>query len=146
MIAVLCFVMKKTPDTSSNSHDSTVISEGVKMTGDVAFEHPSVMNGKLKGRILSDDNVIIGKKGSVDGGIICGSCEIYGKTKGNIQSDGYILITGEVRGDLAAQEMEIRQGAHFKGALCVGGNETQWNSLWKNVKVWGHRILRKAKK
>jgi cytoskeletal protein CcmA (bactofilin family) len=137
--------MKNLSQALFDSPENAIVSEGLKMSGDLAFRKPAMMNGKLKGRIFSDDKVVIGKKGSVDGVVTCGACDVYGKIKGGIYSNGMVVIIGEVGGNVAAHGIEIQPKAHFRGALAVGGQETQLNTLWKGIKVWGHRILKKEK-
>ncbi|MFZ5805835.1 MAG: bactofilin family protein [Verrucomicrobiota bacterium] len=126
-----------------DSSENSIVSEGLKMSGDLAFRKPAMMNGKLKGRIFSDEKIIIGKKGVVEGNVVCGAGEIHGKIKGNLQANGMVVIIGQVNGNVAAHGIEIVPKARFKGALAIGGEETQLNSLWKGLKVWGHRILKK---
>ena len=67
---------------------ATVIAAGTKFKGDITLQSSSLhIDGEIEGAIQSDNAIIIGAKGKVDGEIVAKKLVINGIFKGSAESD-----------------------------------------------------------
>lgn len=96
---------------------ATVIAAGTKFKGDMTLKSSSLhIDGEIEGNIHSDNSIIIGAKGQVDGEIVAKKIVINGIFKGSAESEVIdILPRGNVKGKLVYAELTIEKGAAFEG-------------------------------
>lgn len=101
---------------------TTILDKESAFEGKMTFEGTVLINGKFKGEIFSEGNLVIGEGGYVEGTIEIGNIQIQGEVRGNIIAKEKIEINAPavVTGDIAAPSLVIKEGAIFEGNCSMG--------------------------
>jgi cytoskeletal protein CcmA (bactofilin family) len=93
------------------------LDEASEIEGKFSFSGTVMVNGKLKGEIVSNDTLIIGEKGVVNASIRAGIVLVSGEVIGNILGGQRVeLRTGaRVTGDIEAPIVVVDEGVTFDG-------------------------------
>jgi cytoskeletal protein CcmA (bactofilin family) len=93
------------------------LDEGTEFTGELRFRHALRVDGRVKGKVVSDNLLIIGETGQVDAEIDCGVVSIRGRVSGTVRGRQRIeLLAGcRVLGTLESPKLVIEDGAFFQG-------------------------------
>ncbi|MEO7647656.1 MAG: polymer-forming cytoskeletal protein [Gemmatimonadaceae bacterium] len=104
------------PPVKDGEH-TTYIEEGSEIDGKFTFTGTVVLNGRLRGEIVSNDNLIIGEKGVVNANIRAGVVQISGEVVGDVVASDRVELreTCRVYGDVSAPVVIIAEGALFEG-------------------------------
>ncbi|MBA3580090.1 MAG: polymer-forming cytoskeletal protein [Gemmatimonadaceae bacterium] len=96
---------------------TTYIEEGSEIDGKFTFTGTVVLNGRLRGEIASNDNLIIGEKGVVNANIRAGVVVISGEVVGDVVATDRVELREKCRvyGDVSAPVVIIAEGALFEG-------------------------------
>jgi cytoskeletal protein CcmA (bactofilin family) len=96
---------------------TTYIEEGSEIDGKMTFTGTVVLNGRLRGEIVSNDNLVIGEKGVVNANIRAGVVQISGEVVGNVIASDRVELKEKCRvyGDVSAPVVIIAEGALFEG-------------------------------
>ena len=105
----------------------TVIEEGVYIEGRVYSRGSTKINGIVKGEIISEKELIIGREGKVEANIKTNTSKISGSFKGEMIASGEVEITatGRFIGNLTQKGtlLTIQKGGLFKGQSIVTDNQ-----------------------
>jgi cytoskeletal protein CcmA (bactofilin family) len=98
------------------------LDEGTEFSGEMRFRDVLRIDGRAKGRIVSDNTLIIGETGQVDAEIDCGVVSIRGRVSGQVRGRERIeLLSGcRVQASLVAPKLLIEDGAFFEGDCQMG--------------------------
>ena len=90
---------------------------GTEFHGELRFRNTFRIDGKLKGRIVSENTLVVGESGEVDAEIECGVVSVRGTVSGRIQGRERIeiLAGSKVRATLVSPRLVIEEGAFFQG-------------------------------
>ncbi len=93
------------------------LDEGTEFSGELRFRDVMRVDGRIKGRIVSDNTLIVGETGQVDAEIDCGVVSIRGKVTGQVHGRKRIeLLSGcRVQATLVSPKLVIEDGAFFQG-------------------------------
>jgi cytoskeletal protein CcmA (bactofilin family) len=96
--------------------------EGTEFLGELRFRDTLRIDGRLKGKIVSDNTLIIGESGQVDADIDCGVVSIRGTVSGRVHGRQRIeLLAGsKVQATLISPKLVIEDGAFFQGDCQMG--------------------------
>ena len=111
-------VWKKRGSVSPKAGDiSTLIDEGTEIDGKFTFTGTALVNGRLRGEVISNDRLIVGEKGVVNASVRAGVVRIAGEIVGNVMAGDRVelLGTGRVYGDIHAPVVLIEEGALLEG-------------------------------
>jgi cytoskeletal protein CcmA (bactofilin family) len=99
------------------------LDEGTEVNGELRFRDALRVDGRIKGRIVSDNTLIIGETGQVDAEIDCRVVSIRGRVGGKVQGRERIeLLAGcRVEATLVTPKLVIEDGAFFHGECRMGG-------------------------
>jgi len=91
--------------------------EATEFLGELRFRHTFRVDGRLRGRIVSDNTLVVGESARVEADIDCGVVSIRGQVVGRVQGRERIeLLAGaRVQGTLVAPKLVIEDGAVFEG-------------------------------
>jgi cytoskeletal protein CcmA (bactofilin family) len=91
--------------------------EGTEFHGELRFRDTFRIDGRLKGRIVSDNTLIVGESGHVEAEIDCGVVSIRGTVSGRVQGRQRIeLLAGSrVQATLVSPKLLVEEGAFFQG-------------------------------
>jgi cytoskeletal protein CcmA (bactofilin family) len=97
--------------------------EGTEFLGELRFRNVLRIDGRLKGKIVSDNTLIVGETGHVEADIDCGVVSIRGTVLGRVHARQRIeLLAGSrVQATLVSPKLVIEDGAHFEGDCEMGG-------------------------
>jgi len=96
---------------------NTVIGQGITIEGELTSDDDVVIQGTLRGKLVSKDNVTVENGAVVEADITASSLSVGGNITGNVNaSDRVDLIPGgRLIGDVKASRLTIADGASFKG-------------------------------
>jgi cytoskeletal protein CcmA (bactofilin family) len=96
--------------------------EGTEFLGELRFRDTMRIDGRLKGKVVSDNTLIIGESGQVDADIDCGVVSIRGTVTGRVHGRQRIeLLAGaRVQATLVSPKLVIEDGAFFQGDCQMG--------------------------
>ena len=97
--------------------------QGTEFEGELRFKDTFRIDGRLKGRIVSDNTLIVGESGQVDAEIECAVVSIRGTVSGRVHGrDRIELLAGSrVLATLVSPKLVIEDGAFFQGQCDMGG-------------------------
>ncbi|HKW89084.1 MAG TPA: polymer-forming cytoskeletal protein [Candidatus Acidoferrales bacterium] len=113
------------PDSSA---DSTVLTRGIRIKGDLAGKGEITIDGELIGSAhVSDARVAVGPNGHVKADIEAREVIVRGIVEGNLRGRDRVVLgaTGSVKGDIDAARVVIEDGAIFKGRVEIGRETLQ---------------------
>lgn len=93
------------------------LDQGTELVGELRFRDTFRVDGRVRGKIVSDNLLIVGETGRVEADIDCGVVSIRGFVAGHVQGRQRIeLLAGaRVQGSLVAPKLLIEDGATFQG-------------------------------
>ena len=108
---------------SSQAEDlNGFLDDGTEFSGELRFRDVLRVDGRLKGKVVSDNMLIIGETGQVDAEIDCGVVSIRGRVSGQVHGRQRIeLLAGcRVTASLVTPKLVIEDGAFFQGECRMG--------------------------
>jgi cytoskeletal protein CcmA (bactofilin family) len=117
----------KRKSESLESRGLTIIEEGVLIEGKIYSKGSTKINGTVKGEIVSEKELIIGREGKVEANIKTDTLKVLGSFEGEMITSGEVEIasTGRFIGNLIQKGalLTIQKGGLFKGQSIVSDNE-----------------------
>jgi cytoskeletal protein CcmA (bactofilin family) len=103
----------------------STIGAGNRARGDLSGPDGFRVDGHVEGSIESEGPVVVGERGSVDGGIHGRDVVILGRVRGDIEASGHLEIgpKGKVLGDITVKSFRMHAGGVFRGASRMTGGE-----------------------
>lgn len=94
-----------------------IIGQSTEIKGDINTTGDMRIDGKLIGNFVSNQKLVIGTSGIVEGNINCKDCDISGKITGDMQVIELLILksTADVCGDVSANKLVIEMDAQFSG-------------------------------
>lgn len=91
--------------------------EQTDFNGELRFGNTFRIDGRLKGKVVSDHTLIVGESAHIEAEIECGVVSIRGTVSGRVTAKEKIeLLAGaRVFGQLCAPRLVIEEGAFFQG-------------------------------
>jgi cytoskeletal protein CcmA (bactofilin family) len=91
--------------------------QGTEFLGELRFRDTFRVDGRVKGRIVSDNTLIVGESGTVEADIDCGVVSIRGTVTGRVcgRQRVELLAGARVQGTLVSPRLVIEEGAFFLG-------------------------------
>ncbi len=132
---------KKDPDAVS-AKTLTIIAEGVTLEGKIHSRGSTRIDGNLKGEIVSDKELIIGKEGKVEASARTSNATIAGSFSGEMIASGEVEITasGKFTGNLIQKDalLTIQKGGLFKGESIISDDQGLFKTeITESRKIFG---------
>lgn len=91
--------------------------QGVRISGEMEFQNSLRIDGAFNGKITSNDTLIVGERGVVDGEVEAGVVSVNGTVKGKIRAKQRLEIQrgGKVFADINTASLLIVEGGIFQG-------------------------------
>ena len=125
-------MLKKRIKEFPGSGEWTTIEEGAYIEGSIYSRGSTRINGVIKGKVISEKELIIGKEGKVEANVKTGTSKILGSFKGEMTASGEVEIaaTGRFIGNLTQKgtQLTIQKGGFFKGQSIITDNEDVGNT------------------
>lgn len=99
------------------------IGRGVEVSGDILFTGLLQIDGKVTGRLVSENGtLIIEQPGEVNADVEVAVCVIRGAINGNlsIRSRVEVSKTGRIQGDIKTPVLIVEEGALLRGSVLMG--------------------------
>jgi len=104
-------------DASKTDSNTTIITAGAKIKGDIALSCNLYIDGELEGSIDSTKEVNIGKNGRVKGTISTERLVVQGYMEGGVHARRVEIKTkGHVKGEINSDELVIEAKGIFEGS------------------------------
>lgn len=102
---------------------NTIIGKDCTFTGTIEVKGALRVDGRIKGKIISDETVSVGPTGEVEADIEAKTVVVAGSVTGNISTSEKMELQakGKVVGDLKTRSVVIEQGAIFHGSCNMQG-------------------------
>jgi cytoskeletal protein CcmA (bactofilin family) len=96
--------------------------QGTEFVGELRFRDTFRVDGRVKGRVVSDNTLIVGETASVEADIDCGVVSIRGSVSGHVcgRQRIEVLAGARVQGTLVSPRLVIEEGAFFQGDCDMG--------------------------
>jgi len=109
------------------SHTDTIIAPHTTLKGELCFDGPASIAGRVQGTVTANDALEIATEGIVEGDIQGVLIDILGTVNGNILATRACRLgaTARVQGELRAANLAIAEGASFIGQVFVGPSATE---------------------
>jgi cytoskeletal protein CcmA (bactofilin family) len=93
------------------------LDEGTELLGELRFRNTFRVDGRVKGKIVSDHTLVVGETARVEADIDCGTVSIRGFVSGRVHGRERIevLSGARVQGSLMSPKLVIEEGAFFQG-------------------------------
>ena len=125
-------------ETSKQTGDqmNTILGNETTFTGTLEVRGGLRVDGVVKGKIISSDEVTIGSTGMVEAEIEANSVVVAGKLTGNIVASDRIELQAncDVEGDLRSKSLVIEQGAVFCGGCNMKEGKTDVSFITPKTK------------
>jgi cytoskeletal protein CcmA (bactofilin family) len=104
-------------ETEMNVNSISRISAGTIIKGEITSPYDIRIDGTFEGKVQTKGRVVVGEKANVQGDIICGNIDLWGKVDGNVfVKDTLNLKDGcVVNGNLNIRKISVELGATFNG-------------------------------
>ncbi len=105
---------------------NTLLGAGSEFEGKLTFQGSVHIDGKLKGEIVTSDELNIGQSAKVSAEISVGSILIHGEVNGNIKAKSLVELeaTARVFGTIETPALVVKKGATFEGTTKMGAKVT----------------------
>jgi cytoskeletal protein CcmA (bactofilin family) len=93
------------------------LDEGTEFIGELRFRDTFRVDGRVKGKIVSDNTLVVGETARIEADIDCGVVSIKGSVTGSVHGRQRVeLLAGaKVQGTLVSPRLVIEEGAFFQG-------------------------------
>ena len=110
--------MKKEETTTAIN----MIGAGTVITGDIYSKGDIRVDGNLKGSVITEGKVVLGREGVIEGDIECSSADISGTIKAKITVSQVLSLkdSAKLNGDIITNKLSIEPGAEFTGSCSMG--------------------------
>ncbi|MBC8180034.1 polymer-forming cytoskeletal protein [candidate division KSB1 bacterium] len=109
---------KKDETVISGSGDlNTLIGKGTVLEGKITVSSNVRVDGKIKGDLTTNESLVIGKQGEIEGEVTAKNTVVGGKVTGKINARGKVVLESNAifKGEITAARLIIDDGAVFDG-------------------------------
>lgn len=98
------------------------IGPDAEFNGLLVLQGPARIDGRVTGKILSDETVWIGEGARVEATVTAVNVVVAGSVRGDVRASGRIALesTARVVGELTAQRLVLVEGSHLEGSCHAG--------------------------
>jgi len=110
------------------------ISEGTSVTGEIKSSNDIRVDGKVKGKLYSEGRIVVGEHAVIDGTVLCGSLDLWGKIEGDVYVKDLLSLKGtsSITGNLHIRKLQVEMGAELNGT-CKMISEEDFDSSLGNL-------------
>jgi len=109
-----------TPEGTKINSNTTIITAGAKIKGEIELSCNLYIDGELDGMIKSSKEVNIGKNGHVKGTLVTDRLVVQGYVEGTVDAKTVeIKAHGHISGEITSNELVIESKGVFEGNSVV---------------------------
>ena len=115
---------KKKEGDLEGSSSINIIGQGTEIKGDINISSDMRIDGRLIGNFFSNQKLVVGASGLIEGTINCKDCDIFGTVVGNLFISDLLALksTADVRGDITTNKIIMEEDAQFTGVCKMQQN------------------------
>ena len=119
------FKSSNSQSSGSSGNLNGLLDAGSHMTGELHFEDSFHIHGKLTGSIVSDGELRIGERGTVDGEISVRYVLVSGTVHGVLKASEKVEVTatGKIYADIHTPRLMMEEGAFFEGRCSMKSSQ-----------------------
>ena len=104
-------------ETEVNVNSISRLSAGTIIKGEIVSPYDIRIDGTFEGKVQTKGRVVVGEKANVQGDVICGNIDLWGKVEGNVfVKDTLALKEGcVVNGNIHVKRLSVELGSTFNG-------------------------------
>ena len=108
--------------TESTSQQN-IIAQDTKIVGDIVSKGPFRIDGQVEGNIRTEDKVVVGKSGFVNGTINGTNADFEGSFSGKLKLSGTLSLKSSayVQGEVEVGKLAVEPGATFNATCSMKG-------------------------
>jgi cytoskeletal protein CcmA (bactofilin family) len=101
-----------------------IIGQGTEIKGDMTTLGDMRIDGKLIGNFSSNQKLVVGQSGIIEGNAACRDCDVSGKITGNMCITELLILksTADVQGDISTNQFAVEIDAKFTGSCKMHQN------------------------
>ena len=113
--------------TKAGNDIVSILGKGTEIDGEITFTNGLRVDGVIKGKVRSEESIIIGASGKIDAEVNIRNISINGEFRGIIRATERVEIhkEGKVYGDIFSPCLIIEAGATFEGRCNMGEIDIQ---------------------
>jgi len=114
--------------TESTSQQN-IIAQDTKIVGDIVSKGPFRIDGQVEGNIRTQDKVVVGKSGFVNGTINGTNADFEGSFSGKLKLSGTLTLKSSayVQGEVEVGKLAVEPGATFNATCSMKGAVKELN-------------------
>ena len=118
---------KKKGGVESEAPSINIIGQGTEIKGDINISSDMRIDGRLLGNFFSNQKLVVGASGVIEGTITCKDCDIFGTVTGNLYISEQLTLrpTADIKGDIATNKIVMELDAQFSGVCKTRQNIPQ---------------------
>jgi cytoskeletal protein CcmA (bactofilin family) len=95
----------------------TIVGQGATLEGNIVSAGSLRIDGKVKGQVTADGDVIVSPQSQVEADIKAENVSVAGKFRGNITVSGKVELArgGRVDGNITSKVLVVQEGGIFQG-------------------------------
>jgi cytoskeletal protein CcmA (bactofilin family) len=103
-----------------NPNTVNMVANTTEFNGDLVTDSDIKFDGKLEGKLITKNKLVLGKEGKIKGEVRCKSAVISGQIEGKIFVEEIIKLeaSAQIDGELTTSKLAIEPGAIFNGT-CI---------------------------
>ena len=104
-----------------------IIGQGTEIKGDINISSDMRIDGRLNGNFYSNQKLVVGASGFIEGTITCKDCDVFGTITGNLYISEQLTLrpTANIKGDIATNKIVMELNAQFSGGCKTRQNIPQ---------------------
>lgn len=105
----------------------TIISTDVEFEGDMSFEHPVLVRGRVSGSIASSDDVFVSEEATVSGAVKARRISVKGRVEAEVEAEQRLELfrTARLVGDVRTADLIVQSGARYSGRCTMPADEPE---------------------
>lgn len=105
----------KTEEPVIDINEVSRISAGTVINGDVFSAGDIRIDGKIEGKVCSQQRVVVGEKAQIKGALLCENTDFWGKIDGDIyvKDTLSLMSTAVVNGSINVRRFQVEMGAQI---------------------------------
>lgn len=109
------------------SAGASVLPQKLEIEGELRFNGKLQLECQVRGNIVTDGTLIVGKAAQIDADILGGEVEIAGTVRGNVKATKTVRILsgGSVSGNIETPTISMQEGVVFEGTCTRPPEDSQ---------------------
>lgn len=107
----------------SDQSMNAFLDKGTKFEGKLTFEGTVRIDGKFQGEVFSQDRLVVGEGGEIEGNAEVGSCVLSGSFRGELKARDRVELQAPAKfyGTVIAPVLIVAEGATLEGNVKMEG-------------------------